>query len=341
MLAASVLSAALILIPATIFSKRFAKLYATKLAYNLIKPIGAFAWLVYPLAKLFSLCVDMFIKLAMHATRKEDSEDFLEEEIRMMADEASESGAIDVSERKMIHNVFDFNTKTAEDICVHRMHISALDIDSSIEEIAQFIIDEKFTRIPVYEENLDNILGLLYTKDILEHLLGSNPLDCFDLRTMLREPHFVPSSKKVDDLFVEMKKQQVHMVIVVDEYGGTAGLVTMEDIIEEIMGSILDEYDEQEAPDISRINDSTFKMTGIAQLRDVAEYFDEHNIEIDFPTDDYETLGGFLIGQLGHIPEETEKPKISYGGLLFRIVEMQEKCITKVIVTKEPKEAKE
>jgi len=333
--AAIVLSAIAVIIPATIFSKRFAQLYATKLAYSLIKPTSAFAWIVFPLAKLFSLCVDLFIKLAMHATRKEDSEGFIEEEIRMMADEASESGEIDDNELKMIHNVFDFDTKTAEEISVHRMHMCALDIDSTIEEIAQFITVEKFTRIPVYEENLDNILGLLYTKDILEHLLASNSLSDFDFRAMLREPYFVPSSKKVDELFVEMKKKQVHMVIVVDEYGGTVGLVTMEDIVEEIMGSILDEYDEQETPDISRIDDSTFIMMGMTPLKDVAEYFDEHDIEVDLPTEDYDTLGGFLIGQLGHIPEEAEKPLVSYEGLLFRIVETQEKRISKVIVKKE------
>jgi len=338
---AIVLSAVVVIIPATLFSKRFAQLYSTKLAYNLIKPIGAFAWLVYPLAKLFSLCVDLFIKLAMHATRKEDSEDYIEEEIKMMADEASESGAIDVDELKMIHNVFDFDSKTAEEISVHRMHMCALDIDSTVEEIAQFVIAEKFTRIPVYEENLDNILGLLYTKDILGHLLANHSLGDFNFREMLREPYFVPSSKKVDELFVEMKKKQVHMVIVVDEYGGTVGLVTMEDIVEEIMGSILDEYDEQETPDISRIDDSTFIMMGITPLRDVAEYFDEHDIEVDLPTEDYETLGGFLIGQLGHIPEETEKPLVTYEGLKFRIVETQEKCITKVIVTKEPIKSEE
>jgi len=115
----------------------------------------------------------------------------------------------------------------------------------------------------------------------------------------------------------------------------------MEDIVEEIMGSILDEYDEQETPDISRIDDSTFIMMGITPLRDVAEYFDEHDIEVDLPTEDYETLGGFLIGQLGHIPEETEKPLVTYKGLKFRIVETQEKCITKVIVTKEPIKSEE
>ena len=333
MIIAGGLSAVIILVPATVFSKRFAQLYATKTAYDLIRPMNAFAWLAYPLAKLFSLFVDIFLNVAVTVTRKEDSEDFIEEEIRMMADEASETGAIDVAERKMIHNVFDFNTKTAEEISIHRTHISALEIDSTMQEIAPFVSEEKFTRIPVYEDNLDNILGLLNTKDILEHVLANRPLDDLNLRSILREPHFVPSSKKVDELFVEMRNKQVHMVIVVDEYGGTVGLVTMEDIVEEIMGPILDEHDEQELPDISRLDDTTIIINGITQLRLVAEYFDEINISIDLPTEDYETLGGFLIGQLGRIPEENETPEITYEGLTFRITDTQEKRVLKVMVT--------
>ena len=327
-------TALIVLIPSAIISKRFAQLYATKLAYDLIKPMNAFTWLTYPLAKLFSACVNFVLRIAIKITRKEDSEDFIEEEIKMMADVASESGAIDVAERKMIHNIFDFNTKTAEDVSVHRTHISALEIDAPIEEIAPFITEEKFTRIPVYEDNLDNILGLLHTKDILEYVLSNRTLEGLDLRAMLREPYFVPSSKKVDELFVEMKRKQVHMVIVVDEYGGTVGLVTMEDIVEEIMGSILDEYDELETPDISKLDDNTFVINGTALLKEVSEFFDELEISVEFPEEDYDTLGGFLIGQLGRIPEESEKPEIEYEGLLFRIVDTKEKRISKVIVTR-------
>ena len=326
--------ALLMLVPTAIIAKRFAQLFATKVAYDLIKPMNTFVWLTYPLAKTISVIVNFFLRLTIKITRKEDSEDFIEEEIRMMADEASETGAIDMSERKMIHNVFDFNTKTAEDVSIHRTHISALEIDASIEEIVPFITEERFTRIPVYEDNLDNILGLLHTKDILEHVLRNRTLEGFDLRAMIREPHFVPSSKKVDELFVEMKSKQVHMVIVVDEYGGTVGLVTMEDIVEEIMGSILDEHDELEAPDISKIDDNTFAINGTAMLKEVSEFFDEAEIEIEFPEDDYDTLGGFLIGQLGRIPEENEKPLIEYEGILFRIIDTKEKRISKVIATR-------
>ena len=318
----------------SVFAKRFAQIYATKLAYDLIRPMSAFAWLMYPLAKLFSAYVNFMLRLAIKITRKEDSEDYVEEEIKMMADEASEAGAIDLAERKMIYNIFDFNTKTAEDVSIHRTHISALEIDAPIEEIVPFITGEKFTRIPVYEDNLDNILGLLHTKDILEHVLSNRTLEGFDLRLMLREPYFVPSSKKVDELFVEMKSKQVHMVIVVDEYGGTVGLLTMEDIVEEIMGSILDEHDEQETPDISRIDDKTFAINGTAMLKDVSEFFDEIGIETEFPEDDYDTLGGFLIGQLGRIPEENEKPEISYEGLHFQITETKEKRVDRVVVTR-------
>jgi len=331
----------LLLIPSAIFAKRFAQLYATKAAYDLIKPMNTFTWLIYPLARLISLCVNFFLRLAVKVTRKEDSEDFLEEEIRLMADVGSETGAIDVAERKMIHNVFDFNTKTAEDVSVHRTHISALEVDTPFEEIKAFIAEEKFTRIPVYEDNLDNIKGILHTKDILESVLKHNTLEDYDFFSSLRAPYFVPSSKKVDGLFVEMKNKQVYMAIVVDEYGGTVGLVTMEDIVEEIMGSILDEHDELETPDISKLDNSTFAINGTAMLKEVSEFFDEMEISVEFPEEDYDTLGGFLIGQLGRIPEESEKPEIKYEGLLFRIVDTKEKCISKVIATKIESETQE
>jgi len=325
----------LLLIPAAIFAKRFAQLYATKTAYDLIKPMSLLAWLIYPAAAVFSVLVNAILRLAVRIRRKEDGEDYVEEEIRTLADEASEAGAIDIAERTMIHNVFDFSTKTAEDLSVHRTHISAIEIDSSIEEIAPFITEEKFTRIPVYEDNLDNILGLLHTKDILGHVLHNRTLDGFSIRNMLREAYFVPSSKKLDDLFMEMKGKQVHMAIVVDEYGGTVGLVTMEDLVEEIMGSILDEHDEQEAPAISRQDDGTFAIDGTAMLKDVSEFLDEMELGVEFPEDDYDTLGGFLIGQLGRFPEEDETPEIEYGGLHFRITQIQEKLISRVVVTQQ------
>ncbi len=300
---------------------------STEYSLLIIKPVNFISKITYPIVKVLSISTEGFLKIFGISTNIENG-DITEEEIRMLVDAGSEVGTIDNREQEMINNIFELDDKTVEDVSVHRTDITAISISADNIEIMQFLADEKYSRIPVYEENLDNIIGILHIKDILKYMINNGSLNDLNIRTLIRDPYFVPFSKKADELFMEMQKTQVHMAIVVDEYGGTLGLVTMEDIVEEIMGSILDEHDEIETPDINKIEENTYRINGTTDLEIVNDCFEDVNL----PIEDYDTLSGFLIGQIGRIPNEGEKPEVEYNGLLFKVNETEDKRISSVIV---------
>ena len=317
-----VVAAILVIVPANLFSRSVGDANATRSAYALIGIMSLFAKLTYPVSRLTMVLSSVAISMTARGIQEEDE---IKDEIIMMVDEGSESGVLDEREHKMIHRVFKFDTRTAEDISVHRTKISALPLDSTADEVISLLAQEQFTRIPVYSDNLDNIEGILHAKDVLNHLGKGASLP--HLSKIIRAPYLVPFSKKIDELFIEMKHKQVHMVIVLDEYGGTVGLLTMEDIVEEVMGSILDEHDEEEPPDIERISEGRFAANGVASLEEVAE-----QIGCTLPVEEYETLGGFIIAQLGRIPEEDEKPELNYEGMMFHVTNIEDNRISKVII---------
>ena len=253
-----------------------------------------------------------------------EEETVTEEEIRMMVDVGEEKGTIDEEEKTMINNVFEFNDKIVSEIMVPRTEIYAVDMNLSISEsIEEMTENEEFrySRIVVYEENIDNVKGIVYLKDIL--LSGKNKNT--KIKNLVKEAYFVPDSKPVNELFEEMRKNRKQIAIAVDEYGGTSGLVTMEDILEEIVGEIYDEYDEVE--DIyQEIDENTFILSGSMAIYEV-----EGLLNIEIEDGDYDTLSGYLVEQLGRIPDEKEKrlvvetPEITY-----KIEEIKDKRIVKV-----------
>lgn len=255
------------------------------------------------------------------------SEEISEEQLKLLFDAGVESGAIAESEIEMINNIFEFDDKSVSDIATHRKDIVAFPIDTDSDSILTGLAQQKYSRIPVYEDNIDNIVGILHVKDVVRYIANKNKIEDINLRELIRAPYFVPVSKKTDELFREMSKKKVHMAVIIDEYGGTYGIVTMEDLIEEIMGSILDEYDDEETPDINKLDESTFEVNGLADLGHVAEYFD-----VGLPTDDYDTLGGFIVSQLGHIPADNEKPEFEFGGLTFMVNKIEENRVASAIV---------
>lgn len=272
--------------------------------------------------------VAAIVYLSYIISKLKKNKDVTQEEIMELIDVGEETGTIDENEREMINNIFKFDDKTAEDIATHRKEIAALNIDSTNEEIIDFVLEQKYTRIPVYEENIDNIIGILHIKDVLKFLVN-NDKSKLNIKKMLMKPMFVPISKKTDELFEQMQRDKIHMCIVIDEYGGTQGIVTMEDLIEEVMGDILDEYDEEEIPDITSINENEFVIDGTTDLETVSE-----ELGIEFPEEDYDTLSGFFIGQIGHIPEDNENAEIEYQGYKFKIEEIEEKRISLIKVYK-------
>jgi putative hemolysin len=220
----------------------------------------------------------------------------------------------------------EFEGRTAEEIAVHRKNIAALPNDAEWDEIIETLVNSQFSRIPVYEGNIDNVVGILHSKDLLNALLANaDVVECIkrnglNLNEMLRKPYFVPFNKKLESIYTKMKNGRVHMAIVVDEYGGTAGLLTNEDLIEEIMGDIYDEYDTDEdaEPNIDLLKDNVYIIKGTTPLEEIAEHF---NLELP---DEYDTVSGFIVGQLGRIPEQGEQPSFEYEGLVFKVYETRE-----------------
>lgn len=258
-----------------------------------------------------------------------------EEGIRQMVDAGGSNGSIDESEKEMINNIFELSNTSVEEIATHRTDIVAVPLEATLAEIKEVLMEEKYSRIVVYEDNIDNIVGVFHVKDLVKYILTDSTRmeeGNFHLEDIMMQPYFVPFSKKTDELIEEIQREKVHMAIVIDEYGGTSGIVTMEDVMEEIVGNIFDEYDLEEEEDICPIDENSYSISGKADLQDVAE-----QLGIVFEDDeDYDTLGGYLIGRLGRIPEDDEMPEIAVGGWLFQIKQFEEKRIEKVYALRQP-----
>lgn len=256
-------------------------------------------------------------------------EDITEEELVSMVNESHEQGVLEANEAEMITNIFEFGDKQASDIMTHRKAIDAIDMDMTLAEAMRFIADSTNSRFPVYRDDIDDIVGVLLIKDALSFFLKGtyNDTPVSEVPGLLRKCSFIPETRKINALFKSMQSQKIHMVIVVDEYGQTVGLITMEDILEEIVGNIEDEFDEEEVL-IRKIPDG-FILDGLASLEDVCE-----TLAIPQPEEDFETINGLLISLLDRIPEEKEKPVVEYAGWQFRVLLVDNKMIKTVKAVK-------
>lgn len=316
-----------------IIPRFFANKYPVKVVLKLNWMLAFFSVLCSPLLWLVDITSKLCTKIF---TKKANDESISEEEILMMVDASGEQGSIDEQEKEMINNIFDFDDKNVVDIATHRKDIVALPIDGDFDEVIRLVKDLKYSRIPVYDEDIDNIIGILHIKDFMRYIILHGK-DNFNLKKLIREPYFVPFTKKTNDLFKEMQSKKIHMAVVADEYGGTAGIVTMEDLIEEVMGDIQDEYDDEEEPEIKTVSENVIKIEGSTDLEDVAD-----ELDIEMPIDEYDTLGGFIIGVLDRIPDPKEKDlKIEYKGYRFYIDKVEDNRISQVTVLKLPKKTEE
>jgi len=308
--------------------KRIAMKYAIPFSLGMQPVLKALSIIALPFVKFLSASAKLILKLIRF---KDDNNDdaATKEEIRMIVHTSSEQGEIAESEHGMINNIFKIDKLIAGDICKHRLEVIALPIDVSFETVMEMLKGEFYTRIPVYYESIDDIRGILYTKDVLRYLAANKDTSSFDIKQLIREAYFVPFSIRADELFQDMQKEHVYFAIVVDEYGGTLGIITMEDLVVKIVGKIHDEYDAVETPDIVPAGENTFKISGTASLEKVQNHFD-----IPLPIDEYETLSGFLIGQLKYIPAEDEKPEVTFNGLHFKIQKIKDLRITSATVIK-------
>lgn len=261
-----------------------------------------------------------------------------EEDIMYMVNEGHDQGVLEASEAEMITNIFEFDDKEAADIMTHRKNVVALSKDMTLKETVDFIVKESInSRFPVYEEDIDNIIGVLHMRDVLSfaEVLEFLDMPIGKIDGLLREARFIPETKNISALFKEMQSEKIHMEIIIDEYGQTAGIVTMEDILEEIVGNIMDEYDDEEPDIVSKGND-TYELSGMATLDDVEDAlfmkFDEDD------KDNFDTLNGFLISRLGHLPEEDEKARVLFRDYQFDIEKVENKTIQTVVAKKVPEE---
>ncbi|MFT8887395.1 MAG: hemolysin family protein [Ethanoligenens sp.] len=246
-----------------------------------------------------------------------------EEQIRMMVDMGEEKGTIGESEKEMINNVFEFDDRIAADIMTHRTDISAADITSKMDEVVSVALSEGYSRIPIYEDDLDNIVGVIYVKDLLRYV--GKPLErAITPKDVMRPPLFVPETKKCRELFGVLTARKQHMAVVIDEYGGTAGIVTMEDLVESIVGDIQDEYDHEEE-EFSVIDESNFFIEGTANLEEVGEL-----LEVNLPEGEYDTIAGLIIDRIGHIPAPGEHPSVEIGDVTFTVEDVEDRRIEKV-----------
>ena len=274
--------------------------------------------------------------LFVFGVRNSESEsDVTEEEIINMVQEGHEQGIIQASEAEMISNIFEYGEKEAQDIMTHRRNIVAIDGNMGLQDAITFMLEEKNSRYPVYEENIDHIIGILHLKDAMRFHIEDNNMHnspVCELEGLLRTAVFVPKTKNIDELFKDMQSKKLQMVIIVDEYGQTEGLVAMEDILEEIVGNIMDEYDEEQEYIEEKGNDE-YIMEGKTPLEDLEELFG-----ISFEDEEFETLNGFLISKLDRIPEPDEEFDVDYQGYHFKILTVENKMIQSVLVTKLPEE---
>ena len=299
--------------------KRLAMKYYEKISFASIGVIKTISIITAPFVRFLTFSTNIVSKL--FGVTGEEEDNVTEEEIRMMVDVGEEKGTIEEEEKEMINNVFEFNDKFVSEIMVPRNKIFAIDIDTTISEVIERLSEDmRYSRIPVYDENMDNIKGVVYIKDLLISTKNKNS----KIKSLVKEAYFVSETKRVNELFQELRKDKKQIAIVLDEYGGTAGMVTMEDILEEIVGEIYDEYD-KETDKFKKIDNNTFLIDASVALYDVEKFLD-----IDIEDYDVDTLGGYLIKKLDRIPKDGEKPVVETEKITYKIEKVQDRKIIKV-----------
>ena len=313
--------------------KKIGARFPEKWAYACITPIYFVTKVLSPFTGLVNLTANGILRIFGLSGNASEA-DVTEEEIINMVNEGHEQGLIQASEAEMISNIFEFGDKEAQDIMTHRKNIVAISADTLLEDAITFMMEGKNSRYPVYEENIDNIIGILHLKDAMRFHKGAGKLSrpLKELEDLMRDPVFVPQTKNIDELFRQMQAGKQQMVIVVDEYGQTDGLVAMEDILEEIVGNILDEYDEI-TEHIEEKGEDEYVIDGRTPLEELEERFG-----IPFEDEEFDTLNGFLISRLDRIPEPDEEFDVDYGGFNFKILSVERNMIQSVLVRRLPEE---
>ena len=317
--AATALMTVLVLIFGEITPKTISANNPEKVSIFVAKPIKVFMVILSPIVWVFNVITKVIFKLL--GVDDDGVKPFItEEELKTMVNVSHEEGVLEMEEREIINNVFEFGDMQAKEAMVQRLDMIAIDLEDSYDEIIELFKQEKLSRMPVYEETIDDIIGILNIKDII--FLSNEEIENFDIKQYIRDPFFTYEFKKITQLLEEMKREKSQMAIVVDEYGGTAGLITIEDLVEVIVGDIEDEYDEEE-DEIQVISPTEYLVEGSTKISDVNEILD-----IELESEEFDSIGGYIIGYIKHIPEENEL--IEVDGIKFNIESVDKNRIKKI-----------
>lgn len=312
--------------------KRIAMNNPERISFAFVGALSFLFKLTSPIVFLLSKTTNGILRL-LGVNPNEQNEEVTEEEIMMMIDTGKESGVFEESQKEMIEGIFEFDDTTADEAMTHRTEVVALNINSSLEDVINCSVEEGYSRIPVYKEDLDNIVGVVYVKDLLKYV-GRHVDEEVNIEKLMRPALYIPESVKLREVFTKLTENRMQMAVVVDEYGGTAGIITMEDVLESIVGQMQDEYDDEEE-EIAMVSDTVFTIDGTAELDEVAKL-----LEITIPEEvEYDTIGGFITGLLERIPDEDEQPEIEFDYVKFKVLSVEERRIASIRAEKLPRPA--
>jgi len=322
-----VLLTVIILFIGEITPKLWANKFPLQFARMVAVPLYWFSIIFYPVAKI----ITDILKFITAKIKPDKARTALKEiEISELADFSAEKGTFEEGESEIIQSIVDFKNVTAREVMTPRVYIVAVAIDTDFDELMKVITESGHSRIPLYENNLDNIIGIIYAKDLLPYLRNAELRKTLSLKKIARDAMFVPETKMINDLLHEFQDKKMHLGIVVDEYGGTAGLISLEDIIEEIVGDIRDEFDREEKQ-INKLNENSFMVLGKASIDELNELLEQ---DFSSENDDYDTVGGFIFNQSGIIPQQGFH--FTYNNYKFTVKEVVNKRINKVLIEKIP-----
>ncbi|WP_298844792.1 hemolysin family protein [Clostridium sp.] len=322
LVAITVVLAYITLVCGELFPKRIALQNSEAIAMFCVVPVIYVSKIVMPFVWLLSASTNVLVKITGLGSEKKE-EKLSKEEIKSLIEVGQEHGVINETEKNMINNIIEFDDKLAREVMTPRTGVYMIDINDPITEFLDELLDERHSRVPVFEDDADNIIGILHMKDFMLEA-RKNGFENVNIKNILHPPYFVQENKNIDELFKELKSSKNHIAMLIDEYGGFSGVVTTEDITEEIMGNIDDEYDHEE-PEIKKVDNNTYIVSGLLSLDDLNEHLD-----LNLVSKDYNTIGGFLINLMGCIPKINEERTVEYEDVVFRIEEVRERRIEKI-----------
>lgn len=315
---ATIVMTILILVFSEITPKSLAAQNAEKVALIVAKPLSLIVTVINPLVIVITKVTNFLVKILGGKTDK-DAPYITEEELKSIVNVSHEEGVLEIEEKQMIYNVFEFGDLQIKDVMIQRTDISAIEVDSDFNKVMEVIKEDKYSRYPIYDGNFDNIIGIVNVKDLI---YAEQTTENFNITDYMREPYFTYEFKRITELFKEMKKNRIHIAIVIDEYGGTAGIVTIEDLIEEIVGEIEDEYDEVEK-EVEKINEKEYVVDGSAKI-----VFINGFLGLNMESEDFDSLGGFMMGELGRLPKVGET--VIYENVKFTVESVSKHRIQKI-----------